>query len=155
MPSLDDIDDEGAPPQIYRDVENLSVHSDDSTAADAVLIAFSEASDEEYYRPEPYYTKKYIPTRLQRAWRATVIWVKGPQPPRPWKIHPLFPRIQTAPIQFLNNYFPNRRHKITLLIFFYLCWFVSFSLVLHRSAFSADIPGHGSPVRVRCTDRLW
>ncbi|KAF1962421.1 hypothetical protein CC80DRAFT_160721 [Byssothecium circinans] len=152
----DEPDDEGAPLQIYHDDENASVHSDDADAdADAVLIAGSEASGEEYYAQEPYYVRKYIPSRLLRAWRATVVWVQGPHPPRPWKIRPLFPAVQLTPLQFLNNYFPKRKHKITLLVFFYFCWFLSFSLVLHRSAFAADIPGYGSPVRVKCTDRLW
>lgn len=153
MPLRDDLDDEGAPPQIYRDDDEASVHSDDD--ADAILVNSSEASDQEDFPQEPYHARKYIPTRLQRAWRSTVIWVKGPQPPRPWRIRPLFPSIQIAPVQFLNNYFPKRKHKISLLIFFYFCWFLSFSLVLHRSAFSADIPGYGSPVRFRCNDRLW
>ncbi|KAH7079768.1 hypothetical protein FB567DRAFT_533310 [Paraphoma chrysanthemicola] len=149
----DDIDDEGAPPQIYRDDENASIHDD---AESAILISPSEASGQEYYpAQEPYYARKYIPTRLQRAWDATVVWVKGPQPPRPWKIHPFFPKIQTAPIRFINNYFPKRKHKVLLLIFFYGCWLLSFGLVLHRSAFAADIPGYGSPVRIRCTDRFW
>ncbi|KAF2865757.1 hypothetical protein BDV95DRAFT_632140 [Massariosphaeria phaeospora] len=156
MPLGDHADDEGAPPQAYRDSDNASLHSDHSAASDAILINSPDTSDEEYYSAqEPYYPNKYVPPRLQRAWRATVVWVEGPQPPRPWKIHPFFPRVQTAPIQFLNNYFPKRKHKITLLIFFYFCWFLSFGLVLHRSAFAADIPGHGSPVRIRCTDRFW
>lgn len=155
MGPRDDIDDEGAPPQVYRDDETASIHSHDS-ATSAILINGSEASDEEYYTPqESYYAKKYVPPRVQGAWRATVKWVKGPQPPRPWKIRPFFPRIQTAPIQILNNYFPKRKHKTTLLIFFYFCWLLSFGLVLHRSAFAADIPGYGSPVRIRCTDRFW
>ncbi|KAH7135129.1 hypothetical protein B0J11DRAFT_153523 [Dendryphion nanum] len=160
MPSggaQEDLDDEGAPPQIYRDDENASLHSHDSGTSDtAVVINSSDASDEETYpNQEPYYTNKYIPPRLQRLWNKTKIWVQGPQPPRPWKINPIFPRIQYAPIQFLHNYFPKRKHKVTLLIFFYICWLLSFSLVLHRSAFAADIPGYGSPVRVRCTDRFW
>lgn len=152
MGPQDDIDDERAPPQIYRDDENASIHSTDT----AVLIASSEASDEEHYSAqEPYYASKYIPPRLQRTWKHVVTWVKGPQPSRPWKIHPFFPKIQTAPIQFVNNYFPKRKHKILLLLFFYACWLLSFGLVLHRSAFAADIPGYGSPVRIRCTDRFW
>ncbi|KAI2488036.1 LCCL domain containing protein [Pyrenophora tritici-repentis] len=140
----DSVDDEGAPPQVYRDDES------------AEFIAPSEASGEEYYSPqEPYYATKYIPPRLQRVWNNVVVWVKGPQPPRPWKIHPFFPRIQTAPIQLLNNYFPKKNQKIALLVFFYFCWILTFGLVLHRSAFAADIPGYGSPVRIRCTDRFW
>ncbi|ORY19291.1 hypothetical protein BCR34DRAFT_582454 [Clohesyomyces aquaticus] len=162
MPAIgpqDNIDDEGAPPHVYRDDDTASVLSHTSATSDTVLVNgsdASDASDEEYYTPqEPYYVKKYIPPRLQRAWKATKIWVKGPQPPRPWKIRPFFPSIQYAPIQFLHNYFPKRKHKVLLLIFFYICWLLSFGLVLHRSAFAADIPGYGSPVRITCTDRFW
>ena len=152
MEPRESLDDEGAPPQAYRDDETANT----SSAEPADVPANSETSGEEYYSPqEPYYTSKYIPPRLQRTWNNVVVWVKGPQPPRPWKIHPFFPKIQTAPIQLLNNYFPERRQKIALLVFFYFCWLLTFGLVLHRSAFAADIPGYGSPVRIRCTDRFW
>ena len=152
MEPRESLDDEGAPPQAYRDDETANTASADP----ADVPANSETSGEEYYSPqEPYYANKYIPPRLQRIWNNVVVWVKGPQPPRPWKIHPFFPKIQTAPIQLLNNYFPERRQKIALLLFFYFCWLLTFGLVLHRSAFAADIPGYGSPVRIRCTDRFW
>ncbi|CAN9191522.1 unnamed protein product [Alternaria alternata] len=152
MEPRESLDDEGAPPQAYRDDETANT----SSADPADVPANSETSGEEYYSPqEPYYANKYIPPRLQRIWNNVVVWVKGPQPPRPWKIHPFFPKIQTAPIQLLNNYFPERRQKIALLVFFYFCWLLTFGLVLHRSAFAADIPGYGSPVRIRCTDRFW
>lgn len=55
----------------------------------------------------------------------------------------------------LDRYFPKRKHKILLLAVFYMCWILTFGLVLHRSAFAADIPGYGSPVRITCTDRFW
>lgn len=152
MGPQDDYDDEGAPPQFYRDDENTSIHATDS----AVLIANSEASDEERYSPQrPYSARKYIPPRLQQTWDSVVTWVKGPQPPRPWKIHVFFPKIQTAPVHFVNNYFPKRKHKIALLVSFYFFWLLSFTLVLHRSAFAADVPGYGAPVRIGCTDRFW
>jgi hypothetical protein len=144
--------DEGAPPRSYRDDENASIHSNDS----AVLIATSEASDEEHYSSRGIYdASQYIPPRIQKAWTHVVTWVKGPQPPRPWKIHPFFPKIQTAPVQFVDKYFPKRKHKIMLLVAFYFCWLLSFGLVLHRSAFAADVPGYGPPVRIGCTDRFW
>jgi hypothetical protein len=149
---MDEYDDEGAPPPFYHDQENGDIHSDDS----AVLIANSEASGEEQYSTtEPSYASTYIPPRLQRTWGDVVTWVKGPQPPRPWKIRPYFPKIQTAPIRFIDTYFPTRKRKILLLLGFYFCWILSFCLVLQRSAFAADIPGFGSPVRIRCTDRFW
>ncbi|EOA84212.1 hypothetical protein ACJQWK_00963 [Exserohilum turcicum] len=142
-------DDEGAPPQAYRDDEH-------ATASAATLVTHSEAPDREDHHPQrPSYATRYLPPRLRRFCHNVVVWAKGPQPPRPWKIRPFFPRIQTAPIRFLNNYFPKKKQKIALLVFFYFCWILTFGLVLHRSAFAADIPGYGSPVRVRCTDRFW
>ena len=156
MGPQEESDDEGAPPHHYRD-EATSISSESSvTMADAVLIQGSEASDEEYFQHyEPSPILKYIPPRIRRTSRAVAKWVKGPQPPRPWKIRPFFPGIQSAPIQFLNNYFPKRKQKVALLIFFYICWLAAFSLVLNRSAFASDIPGYGSPVRIRCVDRFW
>ncbi|KAF1935606.1 hypothetical protein EJ02DRAFT_460237 [Clathrospora elynae] len=152
MGPRDGIDDEGAPPQAYHDDDVASTHTTES----AVLIANSEASDEEHYSAqEPYFASQYIPPRLQRIWNIVVVWVKGPQPLRPWKIHPFFPEIQTAPIRFLDTYFPKKKQKVLLLIFFYACWLLTFGLVLHRSAFAADIPGYGSPVRITCSDRFW
>ena len=156
MRPQEESDDEGAPPHHYRD-EATSISSESSvTIAGAVLIQGSEASDEEYFQHyEPSPILKYIPPRIRRTLRAVAKWVKGPQPPRPWKIRPFFPSIQSAPIQFLNNYFPKRKQKVALLIFFYICWLAAFSLVLNRSAFASDILGYGSPVRIRCTDRFW
>jgi hypothetical protein len=145
-----------ASPQPYRDEEDAEALANDPAASDAVLIHGSEASGEvSFEQQEPYYATKYISPRLQRAWRRVVIWVKGPQPPRPWKIRPICPHIQTAPLRFINNYFPKRKHKVALLVFFYFSWFLSFALVLHRSAFAADIGQYGSPVRFRCEDRFW
>ena len=155
MPPEHEVDDESAPPPIYRDDEHESPYSDDSTTAAATLVDASEASDDEHAAREPSFASRYIPPRLQRAWTSTKTWVKGPQPPRPWRIRPLFPAVQLTPVRLLHRYFPKRKHKITVLVIFYIAWFLSFSLVLHRSAFAADIPGYGAPVNIRCTDRLW
>lgn len=145
------VDDEGAPPQVYRDDELISIDPEE-----AVVIDPAEASDEEEYASqEPSYASKYVPPRLQRAWLSVKTWVKGPQPPRPWKIHSLLPKIQTAPIRLVDTFFPKRKHKIGLLIVFYAAWILSFAMVLHKSAFSADVPGYGAPVRIGCTQRFW
>lgn len=153
MEPRDNSDDEGAPPQIYRDDETASPHVDESTTE--TLIASSDASDASDQPQESHQTNKYIPPRVQHIWSKVVIWVKGPQPPRPWKIRPFFPNFQDVPIRLLDHYLPKRKHKVALLVCFYACWALSFSLVLHRSAFSADLPGYGSPVQLRCTDRFW
>ncbi|KAF3009470.1 hypothetical protein E8E13_002592 [Curvularia kusanoi] len=141
-------DDEGAPPQVYRDDELISVDPEDAVVND-------HADEVEHSLAEHYSNSKYVPPRMQRAWKSVKTWAKGPQPPRPWKIQPFLPKIQTAPIRILEAFFPKRKQKVALLIAFYAAWILSFSLVLHKSAFSADVPGYGPPVRIGCTQRLW
>lgn len=146
-----DVDDERVPSRAYRDDELIGIDPED-----AVVIDPAEASDEEAYPPqEPYRATKYIPPPLQRTWIHVKTWIKGPQPPRPWKINPLLPKIQTAPIRFIDTFFPKKKHRVALLVIFYAAWILSFGLVLHRSAFTADVPGYGAPVRIGCTDRFW
>jgi hypothetical protein len=154
---MEQSNNEAIPPPVYRD-DATSVSSDGTITIgdDAVLVDGADASDEELYPyRQPFPMLKYVPTRVQRTSKAISRWIKGPQPPRPWKIQPYFPTIQYAPVQYLHNYFPKRKQKVVLLIFFYICWLLCFGVVLHRSAFASDIPGYGSPVRITCTDRFW
>jgi hypothetical protein len=153
-PRRDEGDDEGAPPQVYRDDDDL-INVDPESAIVPDDAPEASAVDDEQPVQKPHHAHKYIPSRLQDGWRMVATWVKGPQPPRPWKIRPFFPKFQSAPVRLLSTLFPKRKHKIVLLIIFYACWLLSFSLVLHRSAFSADVPGYGSPIRIRCEDRFW
>lgn len=145
--------DEGAPPQVYRDDELISVDPEEAVVNDPV----DEVEHPEVEHPpvESHPRGKYVPLRLQRAWASVKIWVKGPHPSRPWKIQPFLPKIQTAPIRIIDTFFPKRKQKVGLLIAFYATWILSFSLVLHKSAFTADIPGYGAPVRIGCTQRFW
>ncbi|KAL5117375.1 hypothetical protein ACEQ8H_004691 [Pleosporales sp. CAS-2024a] len=150
---------EGAPPQYYRDDDNATL----SSAESAVLMTRPDPSAQERFPQPPHNPSpspspspsRYLPPRLQQLCHNVVTWVRGPQPPRPWQIHPLFPKVQTAPIRLVHKYFPARKHKIALLVTFYLLWILSFVLVLHRSAFAADVPGYGAPVRIGCTHRFW
>ncbi|KAK3073352.1 hypothetical protein LTR53_005148 [Teratosphaeriaceae sp. CCFEE 6253] len=96
-----------------------------------------------------------IPPRLKHAWAATVHWVKGPQPPRIYTIHPLFPKLQHAPLALLDRYAPRKRHRFWLLVALHASWLLAFSLVLHASSRSAAIPGHGNPIRLHCGARYW
>ncbi|KAF2094449.1 LCCL domain-containing protein [Rhizodiscina lignyota] len=98
---------------------------------------------------------RYIPPRIRKAGKAVARWTKGPNPPRIYKIKPIFPQVQEAPIKLLDRYLPKKRHKFLLLIAFYFLWLLCFSLVLHKSAFSSDVPGYGSPVRLSCGASYW
>ena len=98
---------------------------------------------------------RYIPPRVKRAWRASVKWCNGPDPPRPWKIQPVFEHVQTAPIRLLDALCPKAVYKFWLLMAFYATWLLVFGLVLWRSAFAADVPGFGAPVNIGCGARFW
>ncbi|TKX18266.1 LCCL domain-containing protein [Elsinoe australis] len=96
-----------------------------------------------------------IPPSVVRYWNATVIWVKGPQPPRIYKMNPIFPAIQHAPLKLMDRYAPKRAQRVWLLIFFWIAWLLTFSLVQWKSSFASEIPGYGSPGRLSCGARYW
>jgi hypothetical protein len=122
------------------------VYDDDDEEAGGIAWRMPKSRLVSFLRPSP---------RLRRAWAATVKWVKGPQPPRPWRIVPAFEQYQALPVRIIDEYFPKRKHKIALLGLFYFLWLLTFSLVLHKSAFAAEVPGYGSPVNIGCLTQFW
>lgn len=82
-------------------------------------------------------------------------WVKGAQPSRPFKIKPIFPQIQNAPIAFLDKYFPGQKQRSWLLLILYLLWIIVFSAVLSTSTYGCHISGYNAPIRLSCVSRLW
>lgn len=137
----------------YRD-DATSVSLEDSETAG--IIDASDASDDEFFRDGERRFLDYLKsTRLKNASAAIYAWMKGPVPPRKWKIRPLFPAVQYAPIKLLRRFFPEQRHRFWLLVVFYIAWVAAFASVLHKSAFTSDVPGYGSPTRVNCFDRFW
>ena len=135
-------------------------YRDDATStAGSDVTAINNPALQDYERAEelitPPQAPKQVPKSVQRVINSVATWIKGPQPPRPYKIRPFFPAVQNAPVRLLDRYLPKRRQKIWLLVAFYVVWLLSFSLVLRRSAFSTEIAGYGSPVRVSCSSRVW
>ncbi|KAF2220751.1 hypothetical protein BDZ85DRAFT_275755 [Elsinoe ampelina] len=96
-----------------------------------------------------------IPPPLLRYWNATVTWVKGPQPPRPFKITPIFPTLQHAPLRLVDRLAPKRAQRAWLLVFFWAAWLLCFSLIQWKSSFASEIAGYGSPARLSCGVRYW
>lgn len=88
-----------------------------------------------------------------RKLRALYRWAQGPRPPRTFKIRPLLP--QVAHLDLLHKVFPRWRHKVCLLLTFYLLWLVVFTLTLSTSLSRCRIPGYGAPVRLSCVARFW
>jgi len=98
---------------------------------------------------------KWVPLPLRRVARAIAAWSKGPDPPQIQKIRPFFPSIQEAPIELLDRFFPKKKHKAALLVLFYSCWLLTFSLVLHHSASAGVIEGYGQPSPIWCGAGYW
>jgi hypothetical protein len=135
----------------YRDdVEEHPANPHTNTVEPGEELAFDDADQHETNN-----SYKWIPAPLQRTSKTVVKWVKGPQPPRIWKINPIFPNIQKAPLRLLQRYCPKRKHKVGLLIGFCFIWLLTFVTVLRKSAFASEVAGYGSPVRLSCAARYW
>ena len=90
-----------------------------------------------------------------RVYHGLLDWVKGPQPPRAFKIQPILPQLQKAPLVVLHKYFPSRRQKRWLLIVSYVLWIALFLSVLFSSVSGCQLSGYESPLRLSCVSRLW
>lgn len=98
---------------------------------------------------------RWVPFRIRQASRSMVKWTKGPDPPQIQKITPFFPAIQEAPVRWIDERLPKRKHKVFLLAFFYCCWILIFSLVLVYSNSAGQIEGFGKPDPVWCGASYW
>ncbi|RDW95082.1 hypothetical protein BP5796_00845 [Coleophoma crateriformis] len=98
---------------------------------------------------------KWIPLPVRRVSKATVKWVKGPNPPRPQRIQPILPWIQEVPILLLDRYLPKQKHRIVLLIGYYFLWILTFAMVMQQSTIATEIEGWGSPANIGCGNTYW
>ncbi|KAM3418062.1 hypothetical protein BST61_g6268 [Cercospora zeina] len=143
----------------YRDSPS-DTDDDETIGPDAPLRPRAPADDFDPSpaRPRPSWQNKLgdrVPKPLKKAWAATVTWAKGPDPARIYRIKPFFPSIQHVPINLLDRYAPKKEHRFGLLVAAIASWLLVFSLMLHMSAFAAQIPGHGTPIRLSCAARYW
>ncbi|THY05001.1 hypothetical protein D6D03_03266 [Aureobasidium pullulans] len=136
--------DEGDQLESYHDETPLAA-SDDDTLLRSTSI--DDPVDDDTPRQYPWMQRvsDNIPSPLKRISSAVVTWAKGPQPPRIYKIEPFFPSIQHAPLALLDRYAPKKMQRFWLLFVFYICWILSFALILHKSSFAADVQDYGSP----------
>lgn len=145
----------------YRDLSSEPTSRTGGSLHDALDIDSDDNDDRPPQGSKSFWTRALqswadaIPKPLKRAAAATIQWTKGPDPPRQWHIKPLFPPLQTAPTRLLDQYVPKRKHKACLLVGFYSFWTLIFTVVLDRSAFSSEVVGYGSPVRLSCSSRYW
>ncbi|KAI1490434.1 LCCL domain-containing protein [Biscogniauxia mediterranea] len=98
---------------------------------------------------------KWVPYPARKLGRAVIRWMKGPQTPKTWKIEPLFPVIQHAPLHLLHRCLPNRKHRFWLFIAYFAAWILTFSLVLWQGQTASDIDGLGQPSVISCGATFW
>lgn len=128
---------------------------DEEDAAVDIFPDDSELLPTYYNNQQMFQVKNYLPAWLVVLGSSVARWIKGPQPPRPYKIQPFFPSIQKFPLRILDRFFPKRKHKICLLVAHHFLWLLAFILLLRESAFSADVEGYGAPLTLSCGAALW
>ncbi|KAL4877523.1 LCCL domain-containing protein [Aspergillus karnatakaensis] len=135
--------------------------SDNSQALENGRDSFDPTSaDRDQDTNEPLLpTSTYHPRQEPKRFSCTVPgildWMRGPSPPHKYRITPWLARWQTAPGRLIDRYFPSTKVKFCLLLASVLLWGVIFISVLHSSVASQEIPGHGNPVKLSCSSRLW
>jgi hypothetical protein len=97
----------------------------------------------------------WVPSPIRRVGKAAKKWARGPNPPQIQAIQPWFPSVQELPIRLLDHYLPKRKQRIGLLLGFYFCWILSFSLVLRQSTLTGEVGEYGKPTNIWCGASHW
>ncbi|GAB7365607.1 hypothetical protein MBLNU230_g6676t1 [Neophaeotheca triangularis] len=101
-------------------------------------------------------TKLGLPHSAKVVWESVKTWVQGPSPPRIYKIAPIFPKLQRAPLKLLDNYASETRQRFWLLVAVYALWFAHCGIILRSSVKAASTSDeYGQRVNLECTTRLW
>ena len=141
-------DGSGIDPGFLDHLEPLGVTADDDDHSGLPPpVWLSESSKDFRWR--------WVPLPLRKAWRVTIKWLGGPDPPQDLLFQPFFPRIQETPIRLRNRFFPKKKHKVALLLAVYFIWFLTWSLVLRHTVASGHIEGYGVPTPLSCTASYW
>ncbi|KAJ9148371.1 LCCL domain-containing protein [Pleurostoma richardsiae] len=98
---------------------------------------------------------KWVPYPFRRIKTAAAKWARGPQNPRDFKIRPIFPTVQLAPLVLLDKVVPRRKHKIALVIVGYAAWILTFALVMRHGLYASEIDEWGSPGEIGCGNTYW
>jgi hypothetical protein len=119
------------PARYEHDNESFSSH-DGLLESASLEDDDGETFDLQDYDPatKPSWILRRFPKVVQSALLTTWDWTKGPNPPRMWKIEPVFPSVNTAPLQLLDTYLPNTAHRFWLYVAFCTLWLLSFTIIL-------------------------
>lgn len=106
-------------------------------------------------RPLLEKVKGRVPSTVRRRSNTFWAYLKGPDPPKIWKIRPYLPRLQQLPPRLVDKVCPRQWQRILALLIFYVCWIATFAAVLHKSSVAASVPGYGQPILVQCGSTFW
>ncbi|KAL2160598.1 hypothetical protein VTH06DRAFT_1286 [Thermothelomyces fergusii] len=98
---------------------------------------------------------KWVPYPVRRLVKAAAAWVRGPPTPRRYRIDPLLPRIQHAPMALLERHLPRRRSRVLAFFGFWGLWLVAFALVMRHGLAAAEIADWGPPAPIGCGATYW
>ncbi|KAI5859421.1 hypothetical protein GGS23DRAFT_316975 [Durotheca rogersii] len=98
---------------------------------------------------------KWVPYPVRKYSRVVVDWAGGPQNPKVWKIEPLFPLVQHAPVRLLDKVLPSRNHQILLYIGYVAVWIVTFAIVMWRGQVASEVESYGTPTDIGCGVTYW
>jgi hypothetical protein len=90
---------------------------------------------------------------LGRPFRGILTWIKGPDPPRAYRIQSS-EWLQIACDRLLDKCFPTKWLKVSLLPLLYCLWAGVFVFASPLSL-DSNVSGSGRPVRLSCTSQLW
>lgn len=145
------------------DIQATSTHPSSSDDADVdepslganVHGSGSSNSRNPSSRPLLEKVKGRVPSTVRRRSNTFWAYLKGPDPPKIWKIRPYFPRLQQLPPRLVDKVCPRPWQRILALLVFYVCWIATFAAVLHKSSVAASVPGYGQPILVQCGSTFW
>ncbi|KAI1414476.1 hypothetical protein F5Y13DRAFT_158630 [Hypoxylon sp. FL1857] len=98
---------------------------------------------------------KWVPYPIRKYGKAAYRWMKGPQNPKTWKIEPILPVVQHAPLRLLDKFLPNRTHQILLYMGYVAIWVLTFAIVLWRGQVASEIANYGMPTDIGCGVAYW
>lgn len=125
------------------------------SSTDESVLQSNTAAD----RPSDYRLleklKGRVPPTVQKPSKKVLTYLRGPEPPRRWKIRPFVPRVQQLPLRLVDTFCPRQWQRTIVLFLFYVCWIATFGAVLHKSSVADDVNGYGQPIRVSCGGVFW
>lgn len=145
--------------QRSQEAGGASASSTDVTMADGTISELEEESD----APTPRFIQdegswkrwKWVPYPVRRFAVAAKKWARGPPDARPYRIEPVFPAVQQAPLRLLDRYLPSPRFRtwrIGLYFGWLGLWLLTFALVMRRGQGASDM---GQPGDLSCGDTFW